>query len=137
MAVTAKMVGELRKMSDAPMMDCKKALEENDGNIDAAMEYLRKKGISKAAKKAGRETTEGRVGSYIHNTGKVGALLELACETDFAARNEAFGQFMRDVCMHITASDPAPLAVNADDIPAELLAPRASMGLRRPVVVSQ
>lgn len=121
MAVTAKMVGELRKMSAAPMMDCKKALEENDGDIGLAMDYLRKKGIAQAAKKAGRETAEGRIGSYIHHTGKVAAMMELACETDFCAKAEAFEVFMKDVCMHIVASDPAPIALSAADIPAEIL----------------
>lgn len=121
MAVTAKMVGELRKMSAAPMMDCKNALEENDGNIELAMDYLRKKGIAKAAKKAGRETAEGRIGSYIHHTGKVAAMMELACETDFCAKAEAFEEFMKDVCMHIVASDPAPIALSAADIPTDVL----------------
>ena len=121
MAVTAKMVGELRKMSAAPMMDCKNALEENNGDLDAAMDYLRKKGIAKAAKKAGRETAEGRIGAYIHHTGKVGAMIELACETDFCAKADAFGEFMKEICMHIVASDPAPIALSATDIPEDIL----------------
>ncbi len=121
MAVTAKMVGELRKMSAAPMMDCKNALEENNGDLEAAMDFLRKKGIAKAAKKAGRETAEGRIGCYIHHTGKVGAMIEMACETDFCAKADAFEEFMKDVCMHIVASDPAPIALSAEDIPSDVL----------------
>ncbi len=121
MAVTAKMVGELRKMSAAPMMDCKNALEENNGDLEAAMDFLRKKGIAKAAKKAGRETAEGRIGCYIHHTGKVGAMIEMACETDFCAKADAFEEFMKDVCMHIVASDPAPIALSAEGIPSDVL----------------
>lgn len=122
MAVTAQQVRELRDLTDAPMMDCKKALDECDGDIEAAVEHLRKRGIAKAAKKAGREMSEGRVGSYIHSNGKVGVLLEMQCETDFCARNEDFAAAMKDLCMHVAAADPAPISVSAEDIPEELLA---------------
>lgn len=121
MEITAAMVRELRQMTDAPMMDCKKALAEAGGDVQAAVEVLRKRGITKAAKKAGREMTEGLVGSYIHTNGKVGVLVELSCETDFCARNEAFQQFLKDICMHVAAADPAPIAVRVEDIPEEIL----------------
>ncbi len=122
MAITAQMVKELRGKTDAPMMDCKKALEESGGDMDKAVDWLRKRGVSKAAKKSARETSEGRIQSYIHTNGKVGVLLEMHCETDFCARNEEFGKTMTDICMHIAAADPAPIALSEADIPEELLA---------------
>ncbi len=122
MAITAQMVKELRGQTDAPMMDCKKALEESGGDLDKAIDWLRKRGVAKAAKKADRTTSEGRVQSYIHTNGKVGVLLEMHCETDFCARNEDFQKTMTDICMHIAAADPAPIALSAEDIPADLLA---------------
>jgi elongation factor Ts len=120
--VTAAMVRELRDLTDAPMMDCKKALGESNGNMQAAIDWLRQKGISKAAKKIGREMKEGRVTSYVHSNQKVGVLLELTCETDFCARNPAFEQAAKDIAMHIAAADPAPLSVDATGIPADALA---------------
>ncbi|MCA9321594.1 MAG: translation elongation factor Ts [Planctomycetes bacterium] len=121
MAITAAQVRELRDMTDAPMMDCKKALTETGGDIQKAVDWLRERGVSKAAKKSGRDMTEGRVDSYIHTNGKVGVLLEMQCETDFCAKNDAFVEVARDICMHIAAADPAPITVSVEDVPADLL----------------
>ncbi|MDX1502679.1 MAG: translation elongation factor Ts [Thermoanaerobaculia bacterium] len=106
MKITAQMVKELRDRTGAPMMDCKSALTEAEGDVEKAIDVLRKKGIAKAAKKAGRETSEGVVGSYIHAGGKIGVLVEIACETDFVARTDDFQQLVKDVAMHIAAADP-------------------------------
>ena len=100
-------------------MDCKKALAETGGNVDAAIEHLRKTGIAKAEKKAGRATAEGLVHAYIHDGGKIGVLVEVGCETDFVARNEDFQTFVNDIAMHIAAADP--IAVSRDDVPADLV----------------
>ncbi|MCB9833325.1 MAG: translation elongation factor Ts [Planctomycetes bacterium] len=121
MAITAQMVKELREKTDAPMMDCKKALEASNGDMSAAVDWLRTRGVAKAEKKAGREMAEGRVESYIHSNAKVGVLLEMHCETDFASRNESFGTVMKDICMHIAAADPAPIALDEKSIPKEML----------------
>src|SRR3989338_7250549 len=104
MEISAGMVKELREKTGAGMMDCKKALAETAGNFEQAVDYLRKKGIASAAKKAGRLTKEGAVTSYIHGEGRVGVLLEVNCETDFVARTEQFKQFVKDVSMHIAAA---------------------------------
>ena len=119
MEITAKLVKELRDATNAGMMDCKKALTECDGDLEKATEYLRKKGIASAEKKADRATSQGLVGSYIHMGGKVGVLIEVNCETDFVARNEEFQTLVRELAMHIAAM--APLAVTADEIPAEVV----------------
>lgn len=100
-------------------MDCKKALTENDGNFDSALDWLRKKGIASAEKKAGREASEGLVESYIHLGGKVGVLVEVNCETDFVAKTDDFKQLVRDIGMHIAAA--SPVVVNREDVPEELL----------------
>lgn len=115
MNISAKDVMELRKVSGAGMMDCKKALLETKGDKDAAVKYLREKGISKAAKKAERATKEGLVYSYIHSNGKLGVLLEMNCETDFVARNEQFVQLCKDVAMHIAATNPMAVDENGLD----------------------
>ena len=104
--ITAQQVKELREMTGAGMMDCKKALTECDGNMDKAVEYLREKGLSKAAKKAGRIAAEGIVDAYIHMGGKIGVLLEVNCETDFVAKTPAFKEFVHDIAMHIAAVNP-------------------------------
>ncbi len=104
--ITAAMVKELRERTGAPMMDCKSALVESGGDMDKAIEALRKKGVAKAAKKAGRATAEGVVGSYIHAGGKIGVLVEINCETDFVARTDDFQQLVKDVAMHVAASEP-------------------------------
>ena len=119
MGITAKMVKELRDGTGAGMMDCKKALSECDGDMEKAVEYLRKKGIASAAKKEGRDTSQGIVGSYIHMGGKVGVLIEVACETDFVARTDQFQDFVHNVAMHIAAA--SPLAVTRDEVDPTLI----------------
>ncbi len=119
--ITAKEVAALREQSGAGMMDCKKALVEAEGNNDKAMELLRAKGLKSADKKSGRNTAEGRVHSYIHHNCRVGVLLEIACETDFVARGEAFTQLLDDICMHIAAHQPAPIAVDVDAMDSALV----------------
>lgn len=117
MAINASMVKELRERTSAGMLDCKKALEEANGNFDKAAEWLRKKGLSAAAKKADRVAAEGLVSSYIHGDGRVGVLLEVNSETDFVARNDDFQNFCKDISMHIAAL--APKFVSSDEIPEE------------------
>ncbi|HET6701506.1 MAG TPA: translation elongation factor Ts [Gemmatimonadaceae bacterium] len=114
---TAKDVQELRRRTGAGMMECKKALEETAGDMDKAVEYLRTKGIAKAEKRAGRTTSEGVITSYIHPPGKIGALVELNCETDFVARTDDFKTLAREIAMHIASA--APLAVDKDGVPAD------------------
>jgi elongation factor Ts len=104
--IDAKQVKELRDKSGAPMGDCLKALQEANGEMDAAFVVLRKRGMASAAKKASRTTNEGAVGTYIHAGGKVGVLVELNCESDFVARTEDFQELLRDIAMHIAATDP-------------------------------
>jgi len=104
--VTATLIKDLRERTGAGMSDCKKALTEVEGDIDKAIDYLRTKGLAKAAKKAGREATEGAVVSYIHGGGRIGVLVEINCETDFVARNEDFQAFTRDVALQIAAMNP-------------------------------
>jgi len=118
--VDAKMVMALRKQSGAPMMACKAALLETRGDMDRAVDVLRKKGLQSADAKAGREAQEGRIFSYVHHNGKLAVLAEVACETDFVARNEEFEMFGSDLCMHIAALDP--VCLNAEDLDPELLA---------------
>jgi elongation factor Ts len=104
--VTATLIKDLRERTGAGMSDCKKALTEVEGDVDKAIDYLRTKGLAKAAKKAGREATEGAVVSYIHGGGRIGVLVEINCETDFVARNEDFQAFTRDVALQIAAMNP-------------------------------
>ena len=104
--ITAAQVKELRERSGAPMMDCKNALSESKGDIEAALVWLRKKGIATAAKKAARVTSEGSVASYIHAGGKIGVLVEINCESDFVARTDDFKDLIKDIAMHIAAADP-------------------------------
>ena len=120
MEISAGLVKELREKTGAGMMDCKKALMETSGDFEKAVEYLRKKGIASAAKKAGRMTKEGAVTSYIHGEGKVGVLLEVNCETDFVARTEQFRQLVKDLAMHIAAANPQ--WVRPEEIPSEIIA---------------
>lgn len=119
MAIGAGQVKELRERTGAGMMECKKALEETGGNLEAAIDLLRVRGAAKAAKRAERETKEGMIGSYVHTNGKIGVLVEVQCETDFVSRNDAFQQLARDLAMHIAAA--SPVALDADDVPAELV----------------
>ena len=117
--ITAKMVAELREKTGAGMMDCKKTLTEAGGDMAKAEELLKKKGLATAAKKSGRAATEGVVTSYIHMGGKIGVLLEVNCETDFAARNDGFQQLVKDLSMQIAAANP--FYVRREEVPAELV----------------
>ncbi len=117
--VTSNMIKELRDKTQAGMVDCKKALVENDGDMDKAVEYLRKKGLASADKKMGREVTEGIVASYIHSNSKIGVLVELKCATDFVARNEEFVALAKEIAMQIAAANP--LYVKPEDVPADVV----------------
>ena len=117
--ITMSAVKALREKTGAGMVDCKSALVEADGNIEQAVEILRKKGMATADKKSGRITAEGAVGSYIHMGGKVGVMVEINCESDFVARGEEFQQLVKDVAMHIAASDPQ--YVRREEVPSEVL----------------
>ncbi len=114
--ITAKLVKDLRDKTGAGMMDCKKALNETDGNVDKALEWLRKKGIASAEKKSGRVAAEGSIGSYIHTGSRVGVLLELNCETDFVARGDIFQSLLKDVSMQVAAC-PNVEYVSIEEIP--------------------
>ncbi len=118
MSISASLVKELREKTSAGMMDCKKALEETRGDFEKAVDWLRAKGLSKAAKKAGRVAAEGTVSSYIHAGGRIGVLVEVNSETDFVARNDDFQSFVRDISMHIAAL--SPLFVSQVEIPEEI-----------------
>ena len=118
MAITAQEVKELRERTGAGMMECKAALTEAGGDIEKAIDILRARGAAKAAKRSAREASEGAVGSYVHMGGRIGVLVEVNCETDFVARNDEFQQLVRDVAMHIAATNPA--AVRREEISAEL-----------------
>lgn len=117
MQITASMVKELREKTGAGMMDCKKALNEADGDIKKASEILREKGIASADKKAGRIAAEGIVGSYIHGEGRIGVLVEVNSETDFVAKTEGFKNFVKDIAMHIAASNPK--YISREEVPAQ------------------
>lgn len=117
MTISAAQVKELREKSGAGIMDCKEALKETGGQVEAALDFLRKKGLSKAAKRSGRATGEGQVGSYIHAGGKIGVLIEVNCETDFVARTDAFQALIKDLAMHVAASNPQ--YVSREEVPAE------------------
>ncbi len=119
MAATAAQVKELRDKTGAGMMDCKGALDESDGDIDKAVEILRKKGLASAAKRAGRVAKDGMIGHYIHMGGKVGVLVEVNCETDFVAKTEAFQELVRDLAMHVAAANPT--YVSRDEVPAAVV----------------
>ena len=118
--ITAKLVKDLRDKTGAGMMDCKKALNETDGNVEKALEWLRKKGIASAEKKSGRVAAEGSIGSYIHTGSRVGVLLELNCETDFVARGEIFQSLLKDVSMQVAAC-PNVEYVSIDEIPKDVV----------------
>ncbi|MEK3786619.1 MULTISPECIES: translation elongation factor Ts [Paenibacillus] len=119
MAVNASAVKELREKTGAGMLDCKKALEETNGDLTKAIEFLREKGLAAAANKAGRIATEGVVESYIHAGGRIGVLVEINCETDFVAKTDQFREFVRDIAMHIAASNPR--FVRREEVSAEEL----------------
>src|SRR6476469_7788947 len=119
MAATAAQVKELRDKTGAGMMDCKAALDEAGGDMEKAIEILRKKGLAQAAKRAGRVAKDGIIGHYIHMGGKVGVLVELNCETDFVARGDEFQQLVKDIAMHIAAAEPR--YVTREEVPANVL----------------
>lgn len=119
MAITSKMVKDLRDKTQAGMMDCKKALEKTDGDMEKAVDLLRQKGLAIAAKRAGRATSEGVIETYIHAGGKLGVMVELGCETDFVAKNEDFKEFARDIAMHIAAA--SPISITREEVPAEVI----------------
>jgi len=118
-AITSDLVRELRDRSGAPMMDCKRALDETAGDMTAAAEWLRKKGIASAAKRAGRTTNEGLIHAYVHHNGRVGVLLEVNCESDFVAKTDRFKTFCNDVSLHIASM--APRYLSRDQVPPEVV----------------
>lgn len=120
MAISAEMVKELREKTGAGMMDCKRALSETEGDIEKAIDYLRQKGLSDAAKRTGRVASEGVIGSYIHPGGKIGVLVEVNCESDFVARTEDFQALVKDLTMHVAAS--SPLYLKREEVPEDVIA---------------
>ncbi len=119
MSISTSDISTLRTQTGAGMLDCKKALDESNGDMEKAVDWLRKRGIAKAAKRAGKIAAEGTVSSYIHAGGKVGVLVEVNSETDFVAKNEGFQDLVKDIALHIAAA--APKYVSRDEVPAELL----------------
>jgi elongation factor Ts len=117
--ITAQMVKELREATNAGVLDCKKALQDANGDFEAAIEILRKKGLSSAAKKATRDTNEGIIGTYIHAGAKMAGMVALSCETDFVSRTERFQQLARDIAMHVVAS--RPLYITREEVPTDLV----------------
>ena len=118
--ISANLVKELRDKTGSGIMDCKQALKENNGDIEKALDFLRKKGLATAQKRSGRDAKEGVVQSYIHMGGKIGVMVEVNCETDFVAKNEDFLEFAKNVAMHIAAA--APMALGPDEIPESVVA---------------
>lgn len=119
MNITSELVKTLRDKTLAGMMDCKEALKAADGDMEKAVDYLRKKGLATAQKRAGRTTSQGQVGSYIHAGGKIGVLVEVNCETDFVGRTEQFGELVHNLAMHIAAANP--VCVRREEMPSEFL----------------
>lgn len=119
MQITAQAVKDLRERTGLGMMDCKKALQETGGNMEEAVTWLRKKGLAKSSKLASRIASEGTITSYIHGAGKIGVMVEVNCETDFTARNDAFQQLAKDIAMHIAAANPSYLA--REDVPSDIV----------------
>jgi len=119
MTITAKDIAALREKTGAGMPDCKKALEESHGDMESAIDWLRKRGAAKAAKRADKVAAEGAVASYIHGNGRIGVLVEVNCETDFVAKNEQFQELVRDIAMHIAAISPQ--YVSRDEVPLEMI----------------
>jgi elongation factor Ts len=119
MEISVELVKDLRQRTGAGVVDCKKALQEAKGNMDAAIDYLRRKGLATAAKKAGRIATDGLVSSYIHAGGKMGVLVEINCETDFVAKTEDFQSFVKNIAMHIAAANPQ--YIRREEVPEEVL----------------
>ncbi len=119
MSVSAELVKELRTKTGCGIMECKQALKESNGNVEGAIEFLRKKGLASANKKSGRATSEGVVASYIHAGGKIGVLLEINCETDFVARTDDFQSLAKELCMQVAATNPS--YVSPEDVPSEVI----------------
>lgn len=119
MSISASLVKQLREQSGAGMMDCKKALQESAGDLEKAADFLRKKGLADAGKKAGRIASEGLVHAYIHGEGRIGVLIEVNCETDFVARTDKFKTFVNDIALHIAAANPQWL--DSEDVPKDIL----------------
>lgn len=119
MEVSIELVKDLRQRTGAGIVDCKAALQESKGNMEGAIEYLRKKGLATAAKKAGRIATDGLISSYIHAGGKIGVLVEINCETDFVAKTEDFQNFVKNIAMHIAAANPQ--YIRREDVPSDVL----------------
>jgi len=119
MDIDVSLVRDLRQKTGAGIMDCKRALKETQGNIDKAIEFLRQKGLAKAAKRVARRADEGLIGSYIHPGGRIGVLVEVNCETDFVARTQEFKSLVKDISMHVAATDPQYL--RREDIPEEII----------------
>ena len=120
MKITSQMVKDLRDKTAAGMMDCKKALSETDGDMEKAVDLLRQKGLAVAAKRAGRATSEGTIETYIHAGGKIAAMVELSCESDFVAKTDGFKEFARDLALHVAAVNP--VAISREEIPEDILA---------------
>lgn len=120
-AIPAQAVSALRAKTGASMMECKHALTEAGGDEQKAVELLRQRGLKSADKRADRATSQGRVYSYIHHNQRVGVMVQVSCETDFVSRGEEFEALCRDLCMHVAAASPTPVAVTASDIPAEMI----------------
>ena len=118
-AISAEMIKELRKRTNAGVLDCKEALKGTDGDMEKAVDFLRKKGLATALKRAGRETSECLIHSYIHTGGKIGVLVEVNCETDFVAKTDEFRLFVKNLAMHIAAT--RPLGIRREDIPEQVL----------------
>ncbi len=119
MTISAALVKDLRQRSGAGVLDCQKALKESDGQLEKAIDFLRKKGVASAAKKKGRATSEGSIGAYIHPGSKIGVMVEINCETDFVAKTDEFQAFVKDVSMHIAAANPQ--YVSREEVPQEAL----------------
>lgn len=120
MEISASLVKELRDKTGVGVLDCKKALKECKGDMDQAIDYLRKKGIATAKKRGGRATSEGQIQSYIHAGGKIGVLVEVNCETDFTGKTEEFTNFVRDIAMHVAATNP--ISIDPEGVPSDTLA---------------
>ncbi len=118
--ISASMVKELREMTGAGMMDCKEALTECEGDLQKSVEFLRKKGLATAQKRAGRATSAGVICSYIHMGGKIGVMVEVNCETDFVAKNDAFQEFAKNIAMHVAATNP--VSVRPEEVPEDVIA---------------
>ena len=131
MAVGTDQIKELREKTGAGIMDCKSALAQSQGDVEKAIDYLRKKGLAAATKKAGRATSEGWIGSYVHAGGKIGVLVEVNCETDFVARNLEFQELIHDLALQVAGSHPPPRYVRTDEVPAE------EVGREREIFVAQ